>query len=218
MYCTCFICACAYITTSLYLLLLGNKSSPSRTSGSALVGGAKAQTTPMKARISTAEMTRGGIPSPPRHNAHLMGDVPMRGKQRTARMRPASWDVSLIYSSEGGEGERRKMSQVPSEQGKFVGEDKQFHRKENGRLPVRKKASPPEDGSRDEMARTEESEGVCVCVRVCVFEWVCACVFEWVCACVCVCVCGMTFEPFLHVEPIIYSATGEHLSQEVIQM
>ena len=173
---------CLHYDIIVFVTILGNKSSPSRTSGSALVGGAKAQTTPMKARISTAEMTRGGIPSPPRHNAHLMGDVPMRGKQRTARMRPASWDVSLIYSSEGGEGERRKMSQVPSEQGKFVGEDKQFHRKENGRLPVRKRASPPEDGSRDETARTEESEGVGVSLTLSLS------LSLSVCVCVCVCV------------------------------
>ena len=46
-----------------FVTILGNKSSPSRAPGSSLVGGAKSQTTPMKATVSTSEMTRSGIPT-----------------------------------------------------------------------------------------------------------------------------------------------------------
>ena len=39
-------------------------------------------------------------------------------------------------------------------------------------------------------ALREESQGVCVCVRVCMCVYVCVCVCVFVCVCVCVCVCA----------------------------
>ena len=49
----------------VYLFTVGNKSSPSRTSGGNIsVGVAKVQATPMKATVAASEMTRSGIPVP----------------------------------------------------------------------------------------------------------------------------------------------------------
>ena len=68
----------------------------------------------------------------------------MRGKLRSPKMRPASWDASLIFDSEK---EEKKL-------GKPQAGQRPFSREENGRLPVRKKAEPVEGRG--------ESEGECV--------------------------------------------------------
>ena len=78
----------------------------------------------------------------------------MRGnKLRSPKMRPASWDASLIYDS--GRDDKRTGKPASREEG----ERGQFSRKENGRLPVvRKKPGPTTEGAEREK---EESEGKC---------------------------------------------------------
>ena len=77
-------------------------------------------------------------------------DIKLRGK-RSPKIRPASWDASLIYNSEKEGGKSTKP----------VGKDeggKQFNRKENGRLPIRKKPYQMEEGENEQMG-VQESEG-----------------------------------------------------------
>jgi hypothetical protein len=138
-----------------------NKSSPSRTSGGNIsVGVAKAQATPMKATVAASEMTRSGIPVPVHSRQPTTStkfspnreptDVQMRvNKLRSPKMRPASWDASFIY--DGGRDDKRTGRPSSREEG----EGGQFSRKENGRLPVRKKPGQmTEEGERER----EESE------------------------------------------------------------
>ena len=75
-------------------------------------------------------------------------------------MRPASWDASLIYD---GEREERRVGRPASrEEGEGA---RQFHRKENGRLPVRKKAEQRTTGETEREDSEGKSRGV-----PCIFE------------------------------------------------
>ena len=111
-------------------------------------------------------------------------DVQLREKRIQLKIRPASWDPSLIFNSE-----KSSKSVGMEDLGGSAGE-KQFNRKENGRLPIRKKVSPSGEGEKEQYGEEEEGEGVCVCVCVCVCACLCVCVRVRVCVCVCVCVCA----------------------------
>lgn len=133
-----------------------NKTSPSRVAGGS-VGGAKSQTTPMKATLATSEMTRGSIssrltPQPGKMSPSPENDVQLREKRIQLKIRPASWDPSLIFNSE-----KSSKSVGMEDLGGSAGE-KQFNRKENGRLPIRKKVSPSGEGEKEQYGEEEEGE------------------------------------------------------------
>ena len=83
----------------------------------------------------------------------------MRSKLRSPKIRPASWDVSLIYDGESGGGDKRPLPHSGLAREEHNMTTKQFSRKENGRLPVRKRGPSPEDGKKGEEGG-EESEGM----------------------------------------------------------
>ena len=74
----------------------------------------------------------------------------MRGRHRSPKIRPASWDVSLIFDSE----KEGTTTEKPTSK-----EEGEFSRKENGRLPVRKRPGHMEDGERERERERGESEG-----------------------------------------------------------
>lgn len=79
-------------------------------------------------------------------------------RQRSPKIRPASCDASLIFNSEREDKRQELLASKEEGEGGRRGEGgKQFTRKENGRLPVRKEQGDMVGG--EEVTGGEEDEG-----------------------------------------------------------
>lgn len=100
--------------------------------------------TPMKATGTTAEMTKSSVPVraittpvviPSGDSQPSEGDVQLRSGKRSYKMRPASWDVSLIFNADNV----RQPNKDDATSDTAFDNSQSFTRNSNIRTPIRKK-------------------------------------------------------------------------------
>ena len=100
--------------------------------------------TPMKATGTTAEMTKSSVPVravttptviPSGDSQPSDGDVQLRSGKRSYKMRPASWDASLIFNTDN----ERQPNKDDSTSDTAFDNSQSFTRNSNIRTPIRKK-------------------------------------------------------------------------------
>lgn len=112
-------------------------------------------TTPMKATTSTAQMTKPGTPVRPVAPADKSeAEMQLRSNKRSVRMRPASWDASLIFNGEKADAEASKDDSTSEATFEESTASQSFTRNSNIRAAFRRKSQsrefspePPTDNS-----------------------------------------------------------------------